>query len=229
MGALANRPAGPDPVALAAYKGDKDALALVTDEASITAALAQVDAWMVPLKERDRRFDLIDPAAIAKAISENDETRQMVEAVKMIGRKIRPDFSKEQATHWVAAVVASLTDLPPFVAVQACKAALHIPFEFPGQVEKGIRDEAVKVEARYRLARLRLQNLMREIREAARPKLPPAEVKPMDDDDWRKLGRSSIGRSLLGIGLKNGFIDQALHDEIINESPSEEKTNVDEN
>lgn len=194
---------GTSPLAVAAYRGEVP-FGQVPPGASIEdveRAIEQVDRWLVPLKDRDRRFALIDPDEIVAAIHENPDTRQMVEAVKMIGRKLRPEFSASQASHWTAAIVASLTDLPPHVAVQACKAALHVPFEFVSQVEKGIREKASEIEARYKSARLRLESILRELRRAASPtpRLPPPP--PMTEEELQ-----AMPDNLRRIGLGAGWL-----------------------
>lgn len=212
---LAKTGMAPNPLAVAAYRRDwslKSAVDQQLTQDDIADALNQLDRWQVPMRDRDARFRKIDPTQIAAAIGASPEANQMVEAVKMIGRKVRPDFSAEQSKHWVMSIVAALSDLPPHVAMEACKAALHRPFEFPGQVEKGIRDEAVRVQDRYNVARMRLQQLRRAILSADQPALPSKPPAPhMTQDDVDRLAaaeRGTLQRNLLNLAVSNGFVEQ---------------------
>ena len=220
----------PTPLALAAYRPEwkHGELAEVSTVEQVDEALAEVDRWMVPIRDRDRRFASVNPEELAKAISQSEDAREMVDAIKMIGRQVRPDFSPSQAAHFLGGVVAGLVDLPPHVAREACKAAITRGFEFPGQVLKGIREESERVAERYRLARLRLENLRREIERAGRPALPPPPpAPPMTQEQVDRMANASEGsihRTLLSMAIGCGLVIEVDGKPTLNPDPPQEET-----
>lgn len=171
-----------DALAVAAYRGDKiDPAALTL--ADLDWSLQDYRQRMLPLRSQDARFRSSRPDELGAAINESAEARAMVEALKMIGRKIRPEYSASQASHWCAALVAALSDLPPAVAVAACKAAIHQPVEFPGQVERVIRAGAEKIIGRHKMAVAYLQGLRREILSRSQLRLVDDSPRPLTQEE----------------------------------------------
>ncbi len=191
-------------LAYAAFRRDWDASTIareVNSPQTVDHALEEYERNMEPLAKRDRRFRSMLPEEVGAAIGDHEQSRQMLECVKMIGRKVRPDFSTDQAMQWSGALVASLTDLPAPVGVAACLDARHMPFRFPADVEIGIRECAVAAASRHDLAMSRLRALKRDIMAAGRKSLPPPKVDPLTQDEV-----DAMSPELQRIGIDNGYL-----------------------
>lgn len=131
-----------------------------------------------------------------------------------IGAKIRPDLSVEQSQSWVNALLIALSDLPPHVAAKATQRALHIPFQFPSEVEAKIRELADEHLARIATAIRRMDAVLAAINEALNPKPTLADQRPpeerdkaLSDREVHKLQRGGgPGPSIVRLGLTLGYI-----------------------
>lgn len=195
---------GAHSLAATVYRGDYDAAQLAGQHTreDVHAALAEVRRWLVPMNERDPKLAASVGVATA-AIADHPELGELAEELKMIGRRVRPDFSEDQAVHWVGGSVLALTNLPPHVAVQAARAARHRAFSFLGDVDKAVREEAAKILARYDLTRTRLQVLLREMAKAAQPVLQLEPPKPITQDMV-----DAMAEPLRALGLASGALVQ---------------------
>ena len=80
-----------------------------------------------------------------------------------VGAKIAPHLSRDQATAWRTAVVLALSDLPADVVLMACKAVLHEPMKYLGDVETNARKCAKETIAHLNNASRRLGEMGRGI------------------------------------------------------------------
>ena len=105
---MENALTAPIPPALAlartAYRGEITELAQSTTLQTATQAIDEIESNLVPLNEIDRRFKSLNNADLEAALADSPQAHFIFQALKMIGRKIRPDFSADQATHWTAAM-----------------------------------------------------------------------------------------------------------------------------
>lgn len=126
--------------------------------------------------------------------------KAVADAFAPIGAKMRPDMGIEQAGFWTAALVKAFSDLPAFIVREALGEAIHVPFQFPTEMEKGVRDLAERKLEDHRRAVRRLQMMRDELQRALAPDpaLAPPSDEPLGLDDvratpkWlRSLGRTS--------------------------------------
>jgi hypothetical protein len=129
-----------------------------------------------------------------------------------IGAVMRPDLSTEQAQSWVNAMVIKLSDLPPLVAAKATERALHVPFQYPSEVEAKLREFADEHVERIRMAVHRLKVTEQAIYEAMNPKPRIADNwtrktgEPMTTQEVHELQQTQFGPGLISLGLKLGYI-----------------------
>lgn len=221
MGDLTKSPAGtgkppPNALALQAYRGNVDPAGVTVQ--AIDAALVEQAARLTPAVKRDNRFRSSDPAEVGRAIGDNPDTRDAIEYLKMIGRKIRPDFSASQAQHWAGAVIAGLSDFPGPVIAAACRAARHHAFEFPGQVDGAIRKAADDIMRRHNVAKMRLESLRRQIMRSAQPRLPAPPPRPLTQQEVDEMPAE-----MRALGLKIGALVEDADGRVMpNPEPPEE-------
>jgi hypothetical protein len=195
--------------------------------ADIPATIAGLQAGLTPLKEVEPGAMVRDPDQPIGFRFEGPATSKLADALRPIGMKLNPTMSPEQVGGWLAAMIASLSDLPARVVIRGANDALHVPIRFFPEVEGVIRERAQPHAARYQVAIMRLQRLMREIADAAKPKLPPPDPgPPPGPEEWAKMARSDLGRSLLRIGLGNGYLSQEQFDAAM--SPVDQPESVDD-
>jgi hypothetical protein len=137
-----------------------------------------------------------------------------------IGCAVRPDFTPQQATDWINALTIKLADLPPSVAAKATGRALHIPFQFPSDVEAKVRELADEHMDRLATAIARLKAVEKAITDAInpdRPKQIESPVKPgekvLSDREVHELQRGGdMTKMVLRLGMTLGYItpDQLL-------------------
>lgn len=191
-------------------------------KADIPATIAGLEASLRPLKEVEPHAMVRDPDEPIGFRFEGQATGKLADALRPIGMKINPTMSPEQVGGWLAAMIASLSDLPPRVAIRGAQDALHVPIRFFPEVEGVIREKAKPHEQKYRVAIMRLERLMREIAEAAKPKLPPAEQKPFVPAEYAAMARSDLGRAILRMGLGAGHLTQEEFDAAMSPPEAEE-------
>jgi hypothetical protein len=142
-------------------------------------------------------------------------TKRLHDHLNTIGAKIRPDLSSEQAQSWVSALIIALSDLPPHVATKATQRALHIPFQYPSEVEAKIRELADEHLARIAMAIRRMDAIKAAIAEALNPthkavedKRPAEErEKALPDSEVHKLQRQGgMGLQVVKMGLTLGYV-----------------------
>lgn len=161
------------------------------------------------------------PLATIEPKLDGSQSRTLRDCLCTIGAKIRPDLSGDQASAWVGALMVAFSDLPPHVATKAAQRALHVPFEFPSQVEAKVRELAQEHMERIDIAIRRCDQLAREIADCLNPKPrltrdPPPKPgeKTIPDDLTHTLQRdpTGMGRSILKLGMKLGYVlpDQLL-------------------
>lgn len=182
---------------------------LVDQPGSPVDALAILDGWMVPLKDRE-------PAG-----KPGKGTQRVAAALKMIGAKIAPTMSDEQAKVWVAAVTFALSDLPARVAIRAAEDAMHVPMRFLNEVEGVVREKAIEVSARYALARQNLERLMREMAPQP-PALPAPDVVELTAEQMQQQV-DEMPEHLRTLGLKAGWLVEV--DGVVTWNPQEETKN----
>ncbi len=130
-----------------AWPFDIEALAAIADREAVAAALAGYRHAMTPTKQLPK--------------AERDENnRQLAEAIRSIGLRVRPDFSEDQARMWLAAMVEALEDQPSRIALAATRDALHFPVRFPGEVHGVILDKALPHRLTYERAIRNLEKLL---------------------------------------------------------------------
>ena len=130
--------------------------------------------------------------------------KSIADAFAPIGAKMRPDMSQEQAGFWASSIVLALSDLPAFVVREAMAEAVHIPFQFPTDMEAKVREIAERIFARHKRALLRLRQTMEALRRMAEGEKqlpPPPEGEPMSLDELR-----STPKWLRSLGLQSGAI-----------------------
>lgn len=213
VGEIATVPAGSTPdLAALAFRGS---IALADAEGvEVGEVIAAYERRLATsLADRDPMFN-------------GDATAKVRTALKLIGMKIDPRMDEEQAMTWLTAVAMALSDFPWWIITAAVPAAIRVPMRFLNEVDGVVREKCEEVMARHRVALIRLRALQREIADAAKPKLPPAEPpKPVGMEEYRAMARGELGRSLLRIGLGAGHITQEDFDAAM--SPPEEE-NIDE-
>lgn len=169
-----------------------EARQLVGDDATsaITAAKASIAQDLAPVP-RD-----------AEALT--GWKRAMDERLRRLAVKISPGMSVEQGKPWRDVMVDALSDLPAMVALTAAKRAIHRPMKFLNEVEAIVREIAQTVMLERKVARMRLDELLAEMKRANRPALPPqADGAPFSPDEIRKM---SAAMRAFGVGV--GAISQ---------------------
>ncbi|WP_404711503.1 hypothetical protein [Sphingomonas sp. MMS24-J13] len=131
--------------------------------------------------------------------------------LKPIGMKISPTMSPEQCSAWLTAVAIALSDLPPKVATQAARAAIHIPMSFMNEVDGHVRAEAIKIMGRHKTALRRLHAMQAEILRAANPQPALSAPDPFERYTAEEIRRMSP--HIRSIGLTCGALTQAEIDE----------------
>lgn len=147
-------------------------------------------------------------------------TKPLHDHLCTIGAKIRPDLSSDQANAWVRALLVAFSDLPAHVAAKAARRALHIPFQFPSEVEAQIRELATEHMDRIRAAIGRARAVERAIHDALNPKPQLVDDTPLakgekvlPTDEVHKLQRlGGACKAVVDLGVSKGFItpDQLL-------------------
>lgn len=158
-----------------------------------------------------------------------DATAKVRTGLKFIGIKIDPKMEEEKAATWLTSVAMALADFPWWVIVAAAGEAIRVPMKFLNEVDGVVREKAEEVMSRHRVALIRLRALQREIDRAAKPTLTAPEgwngaERPMPKaEELRRLGCTTMGRTVLSLGLANGHLTQEDFDAAI--SLPEEETN----
>ena len=131
-----------------------------------------------------------------------------------IGAKIRPDLSPDQAMSWVNAMVIALSDLPPNVAHKATERALHVPFQFPSEVEVKLREFADEHMERMATAIRRLKAMEDEINRAIHGKPQLTDERPVHGpvietaEVRRMLSMGGTPAAVVSLGVKLGYITE---------------------
>jgi hypothetical protein len=149
------------------------------------------------------------PLAKAEPALDGPMTRECAQAFAPIGAKMRPDMSQEQAGFWASAIVLAMSDLPAFVVTASLREAVHVPYSFPTDMERGVREIAERKLQEHKTAVHRLRILQEAIRRAAsppQPQLPAQAEEPMSMDELRAMMRSPLARTFVNIGLGTGAI-----------------------
>jgi hypothetical protein len=108
-------------------------------------------------------------------------TRQLVEAFGPMGAKMRPDMTDHQADFWASAIITALSDLPHFCVLSAIREAMHIPYQFPTEMEAGVRSIAERRLAEHKTAIHRLRAMQDEIHRAANPQPQIVDANATDE------------------------------------------------
>lgn len=157
----------------------------------LAETIARYEASLRSLAERDPKLD-------------SSLTRPLIEAMLPIGVKLRPDMNREQAGAWALALLKGWSDLPPFVLRETLAGAVHVPFQFPSEIDLTVRTRAEELRDKHRTAINRLRMMRAEIMRAANP--PPAitdeTARPMDLDEIRRCPKN-----LRQMGVKIGAIE----------------------
>lgn len=154
-------------------------------------------------------FERLTPLKQVEPKLDGSLAGQVRDYLKVIGGKVRPEFSTDQCMVWLNAVLMALSDLPAFCLRAAALDAIHVPFTFPNEVEAKVRQLAEAERERYQRAMRRIDAMQREIQRAATMDTLQIEADPapLSDDEIHKLQRSGeMGKSLLRVGLAKGFI-----------------------
>lgn len=169
------------------------------DAALLGPTIEQYRQRLQPLKSLEPRLD----GSLAKSVAD---------AFAPIGAKMRPDMSVEQGGFWATSIVMALSDLPPFIAIAALEEAVHSPWQFPTEMEAGVREIAKRKLEDHQLAIRRLQAMRDEILRASTPPSPQLEApdtgEPLSREEVAKLLRSPVGKELIRMGLQLGSIRQ---------------------
>ena len=134
-------------------------------------------------------------------------TKQLREQLVVIGTKVRPDFSADEANRWVHAMLVALSDLAPKIAVKALKRAVHHPFEFPGQVEVKVREFASDERSRWQMAISRLKAMELATFNATHQRQIESRF---DDKDLTKDEIHTLQKTrpdIVKLGIKLGYIN----------------------
>lgn len=192
--------------AMTDYGTDIESLAQSTPRDVIAAALDGYQRSLTPMSE-------IQMAARA------EDMKELAKAMGMIGVRIAPHYTKEQAENWIAAMVDALDNYPARIAIQATRDAKRTPIEFPAQaleVIQGIADRHLQTY-RVRIARLKRMMAIHD-----RPPLlaasdeAKAEAQRMSDEDLQEMPDHLRQLGIAGgflIECENGSIRWATDDE----------------
>ena len=93
----------------------------------------------------------------------------MLEAFAPLGAKMRPDMTEHQVDFWGSAIVLALSDLPSFVVISAMAEAMHTAWQFPTEMEAGVRRIAERKVEEHRTAIKRLHAMLKAIHDAGNP------------------------------------------------------------
>jgi hypothetical protein len=174
---------------------------------------AVINAYRDGLQPLNMRYPALrhHGGSMAEALA-STECQELAEALKMIGRKVRPDFSPDQAMNWVGALVLALSDLAASTAIKATREALHEPVEFLASVEQIIRKKADVITERHRRALRNLRELQDAIERGLKPPVPQIDDKrgePMTQADVDRLAAApadSLNATIFRMGLGCGAI-----------------------
>lgn len=168
---------------------------VVGQAGGLPEAIAAYRSRLRPLRETEPR-----PGSLHKTVAD---------AFAPIGAKMRPDMSVDAAQVWASAMVAALSDLPDWVAVQALKEGVHKPYDFPSEMEKEVRRIADGIMTRHRRALRRMELLKDAITRPDRLLDDPTKEpeKPLSLDEVRAIARSgAFSDMVLRVGVANGSI-----------------------
>lgn len=158
----------------------------------------------------DRYLQSLQPLKALEPDGTGAQTNLLLAAFAPIGCAMRPDMTDDRADDWANAILLKLSDLPPFCIKAALDEALHVVWQFPTDLEAGLREKAERALERHRQAIRNLRAMLDEIHRAANPPAPqlesPEEGEPMSLDELRKVYRSAMGASLISLGLGCGAI-----------------------
>lgn len=159
---------------------------------------------------REALNNALVPLAKLEPKLDGPETALIVDRLKMIGAKMRPDWSADIARTWCMSLLAALSDLPSHILTKAAQEALHIPFKYPTDVEETVRKIGnEKLEAQRRAIR-RLDAMQAElIRARTQLQIEDKDrrhVEPISTEEVHALARSPVGKELIRMGLAAGYI-----------------------
>jgi hypothetical protein len=161
---------------------------------NLQATREALNAQLAPLKTTEPKLDGEDSNAIRTYL-------------RAIGVKIRPDFSPDQVTAWLDAMVLTFSNLPARCTIRALLDAVHMTFKFPSDAEEKIRALAEANAAKQRLAIHRLDLMQAELhrRRNPQPAISDDTGRPISDEEvhrWQRNGMSTLIR----LGLASGNI-----------------------
>lgn len=158
---------------------------------------ASLKSALVPLRHHEPKLD-------------GSESKRLVNHLRVIGMKVRPEMSEAQAGDWCRALLTAFSDLPSNVAAKAAADAIHTPFRFPNEVEARIRELADERLERIRLALRRLEAMQAIVTRATnnQPRLAPPPDVPLTDAEVHAMQRGPLGGVLIRMGLAAGHIRQ---------------------
>lgn len=177
------------------------------EAADVAEAIAGYEASLEPLNAADPF--LADPKKRSVA------ARAVCTALRPTGAKLAPHLSSAQAEAWIDAVLLSLSKWPPRVAAGAARAAVHEPFRFIGDVDARLHELAANIDRKHRNALHRLHRIAEEMERAANP--PPTLPPPEEIVPWTLEEARTLVPVMLDIGCRQGFIEQHIHDRVIEE------------
>jgi hypothetical protein len=182
-------------------------LARQHDSGTVHATKSELERSRTPLAQMEPKLD-------------GSLSRTLRDCLCTIGAKIRPDLSADQANQWVGALLVALSDLPHHVAAKAAQRALHVPFQFPSEVEAKVRDLAQEHLDRIEAAIRRCDAVTAAIHEALHPKHkalpeppPPPGERTISDELVHSLQSHAMGREVVRMGLAKGYVlpEQLTH------------------
>lgn len=149
---------------------------------------------LLPLGKAEPKFDGPHSEELAKYLS-------------IIGAAVLPTMSAGQANAWVKAVRIKLADLPSRCVCQAANDAVHKAFGYIAEAEQFIRVKADELHMRQRLAIRRLDMMQAELQRLQTPAIEDRWTgEPITDAQVHQWQRTSLGRSIIRMGLAAGFI-----------------------
>lgn len=166
------------------------------DEETVTTARDQLAQSMKPLKQVEPKFD-------------GTESERIIDSLRMLGMKVRPEMSSDQARSWCLALIAALSDLPSDLVRKAAAQAIHVVFAFPNEVEAKVREIAEGLVKDRMIAIRRLDLMMAEFARAMAPQtnlIADHRADPLTQDELASLQQSAIGADIIRLGLKLGHI-----------------------
>lgn len=190
-----------------------DAIRALSEEerSMVPRALEQYRASLAPLRALEPKLDGAEAAKVR-------------ESFMPLGAKMRPDMSQEQGHAWTAAILIAFSDLPSWAVCKAMAEAMHTAWQFPSELEAGIRAGAERILQRHFAALGRIREMMEAIERAARPAQPQLSDdrgEPLTYDEALAIARGPAGRSLLNMGKNLGTISQEHFDRIIRQLEAE--------